>query len=80
MHQYFGNPGLTWLINLFFRAGVGDVYCGMRAFRADPVRGRVLLVDDVYTTGSTVGAAASALRASGASSVDVVTFARAVRR
>ena len=50
------------------------------AFRADPVRGRVLLVDDVYTTGSTVGAASSALRASGASSVDVVTFARAVRR
>jgi predicted amidophosphoribosyltransferase len=40
----------------------------------------VLLVDDVYTTGSTVGVAASALRASGASSVDVVTFARAVRR
>jgi predicted amidophosphoribosyltransferase len=50
-----------------------------RAFRADPVRGRVLLVDDVYTTGSTVGAAASALRAAGASSVEVVTFARAVR-
>src|SRR4051812_7658380 len=38
LHQYFGNPGLTWLINLFFRAGVGDVYCGMRAFRADAVR------------------------------------------
>jgi predicted amidophosphoribosyltransferase len=50
------------------------------AFRAEPVRGRVLLVDDVYTTGSTVAAAASALRAAGASSVDVVTFARAVRR
>jgi len=49
------------------------------AFRADPVRGRVLLVDDVYTTGSTVAAAASALRAAGASSIDVVTFARAVR-
>jgi predicted amidophosphoribosyltransferase len=49
------------------------------AFRADPVRGRIVLVDDVYTTGSTVGAAASALRAAGASSVDVVTFARAVR-
>jgi predicted amidophosphoribosyltransferase len=49
------------------------------AFRADPVRGHVLLVDDVYTTGSTVAAAASALRAAGASWVDVVTFARAAR-
>jgi predicted amidophosphoribosyltransferase len=49
------------------------------AFRADRAWGRVLLVDDVYTTGSTVGAAASALRAAGAVSVEVVTFARAVR-
>jgi predicted amidophosphoribosyltransferase len=49
------------------------------AFRADRAWGRVLLVDDVYTTGSTVGAAASALRAAGAFSVEVVTFARAVR-
>jgi predicted amidophosphoribosyltransferase len=40
---------------------------------------RVLLVDDVYTTGSTVSAAATALRAAGARRVDVVTFARAVR-
>ncbi len=50
------------------------------AFRAAPCRGRMLLVDDVYTTGSTVAAAASALRAAGAASVDVVTFARAARR
>ena len=40
---------------------------------------RVLLVDDVYTTGSTASAAATALRAAGARRVEVVTFARAVR-
>ena len=40
---------------------------------------RVLLVDDVYTTGATVAAAASALRRAGAVQVDVVTFARTVR-
>jgi len=41
------------------------------------VRGRqVLLVDDVYTTGATVSAAARALKRSGAEAVDVLTFAR----
>jgi ComF family protein len=39
----------------------------------------LVLVDDVYTTGATVNAAATALRASGARRVHVVTFARAVR-
>jgi predicted amidophosphoribosyltransferase len=42
-------------------------------------RPRLVLVDDVYTTGSTVTAAASALRGNGARAVEVVTFARAVR-
>jgi ComF family protein len=40
---------------------------------------RVVLVDDVYTSGATVSAAATALRKAGARRVDVVTFARAVR-
>ena len=40
---------------------------------------RVCLVDDVYTTGATATAAASALRRAGARSVEVVTFARAIR-
>lgn len=41
------------------------------------VRGRrVLVVDDVYTTGATVVSVARALKASGAVAVDVLTFAR----
>jgi predicted amidophosphoribosyltransferase len=40
---------------------------------------RLALVDDVYTTGSTASAAASALRRAGARRVEVVTFARTVR-
>ncbi len=49
------------------------------AFAARAVRGEVLLVDDVYTSGATVSAAATALRAAGAEHVNVVSFARAVR-
>lgn len=40
---------------------------------------RMCLVDDVYTSGGTAHAAASALRKGGARTVSVVTFARAVR-
>src|SRR6266571_3118054 len=43
------------------------------------VPARVALVDDVYTTGATADAAASALRKGGARSVEVVTFARTIR-
>jgi hypothetical protein len=32
LHKYFGNPGLTGLLNLLFHVGIGDSYCGMRGF------------------------------------------------
>jgi ComF family protein len=41
---------------------------------------RVVLVDDVYTTGATASEAARCLLRAGARRVDVVTFARTVRR
>jgi ComF family protein len=48
-----------------------------RATGAAP--GSIVLIDDVYTSGATVSAAATALRKAGARRVEVVTFARAVR-
>jgi len=32
LHKYFGNPGLTALLNTLFHADIGDGYCGMRGF------------------------------------------------
>jgi predicted amidophosphoribosyltransferase len=55
------------------RANVRGAFLATRAPTA------VVLVDDVYTTGATANAAASALRKAGARRVEVVTFARAVR-
>ena len=46
LHQYVGNPILTGLLNLFFRTGISDAHCGMRALRRD-----VLPRLDLRTTG-----------------------------
>ena len=46
LHQYVGNPILTGLLNLFFRTGISDAHCGMRALRRD-----VLVRLDLRTTG-----------------------------
>jgi glycosyltransferase involved in cell wall biosynthesis len=46
LHRYVGNPILTGTLNLFFRTGVKDAHCGMRA-----VRREVLERLDLRTTG-----------------------------
>jgi glycosyltransferase involved in cell wall biosynthesis len=46
LHRYVGNPVLTGVLNLFFRTGVRDAHCGMRALRSD-----VLGTLDLRTTG-----------------------------
>jgi glycosyltransferase involved in cell wall biosynthesis len=46
LHRYIGNPILTGLLNLFFRTGISDAHCGMRAVRRD-----VLPRLDLRTTG-----------------------------
>jgi glycosyltransferase involved in cell wall biosynthesis len=35
LHRYVGNPILTGVLNLFFRTGVNDAHCGMRALRRE---------------------------------------------
>ncbi len=46
LHRYVGNPILTGLLNLFFRTGIKDAHCGMRALRRE-----VLPRLDLRTTG-----------------------------
>jgi glycosyltransferase involved in cell wall biosynthesis len=46
LHRYVGNPVLTGTLNLFFRTGVRDAHCGMRAVRSD-----ALPALDLRTTG-----------------------------
>jgi hypothetical protein len=46
LHRYVGNPILTGVLNVFFRTGVSDAHCGMRALRRD-----VLPRLDLRTTG-----------------------------
>jgi glycosyltransferase involved in cell wall biosynthesis len=46
LHRYLGNPVLTWIGRLFFKAPCGDFHCGLRAFSKDAYRRMAL-----HTTG-----------------------------
>lgn len=37
LHRYLGNPILTFIGNLFFKAGLSDFHCGMRAFDREAI-------------------------------------------
>lgn len=34
-NRYIGNPALTGILNLFFRSGINDAHCGLRAISRD---------------------------------------------
>ncbi|MGI8594097.1 MAG: glycosyltransferase family 2 protein, partial [Solirubrobacteraceae bacterium] len=46
LHRYVGNPILSGVLNVFFRTGVRDAHCGMRAIRRE-----ILPQLDLRTTG-----------------------------
>ena len=38
LHQFFGTPLTTWVLNRMYGAGFSDIHCGMRAMTADALR------------------------------------------
>ena len=44
-NRYIGNPALTGILNLFFRSGISDAHCGLRAIRKDAYQ-RLRLASD----------------------------------
>jgi glycosyltransferase involved in cell wall biosynthesis len=50
LNRYIGTPVLTGILNLFFRAGIGDTHCGLRAATKEAFQRM-----DLRTTGMDLG-------------------------
>lgn len=63
LHRYVGNPLLTGLLNLFFKTGVRDAHCGMRALRTSVLPRLALRADGMeFASEMVVRAAKEKLR------------------
>ena len=38
LHQYFGTPVTTWILNFIYGSSYSDIHCGMRAITLDALR------------------------------------------
>lgn len=71
-------PSQTALSRTQRRANVAGAFAVRRTAASAVAGARVVIIDDVYTTGATLDACAQALRRAGAARVDALTFARVV--
>lgn len=71
-------PSQTALSRTQRRANVAGAFAVRRTATSLVAGARVVIVDDVYTTGATLDACARALSRAGAARVDALTFARVV--
>lgn len=73
-----GTPSQTTLSRAERRANVADAFAVSRNAQNSIAGAKLLIVDDVFTTGATLDACARILRRAGAARVDALTFARVV--
>lgn len=38
LHRYFGTPVMSFIVNMLFGTQIGDVNCGLRAFKKDSIK------------------------------------------
>jgi ComF family protein len=79
LHRLRATPSQGGLGRLGRARNVRGAFAVTERARAGLAGRRVLLIDDVLTTGATVEEAARALKAEGAAAVDVLTLARVIR-